>query len=145
MKVLQIEGAFGLENLRFAERPDPQPGPGQLLLRMSAAALNYRDLLMVRGLYNPKQPLPLVPCSDGVGEVTAIGEGVTRCAVGDRVVNLQSALECSPCLNRTCRYRGEALQWRGEAVQPACYAHLSPERVRDEAMALLGRSKAGTS
>jgi heptosyltransferase-1 len=75
------------------------------------------------------------------GSTSAVRTG----AVGDRVVNLQSALECSPCLNRTCRYQGEVPKWRGEAVQPACYAHLSPERVRDGAMALLDRSKAGTS
>jgi NADPH:quinone reductase-like Zn-dependent oxidoreductase len=52
---------------------------------MKAVSLNYRDLLTVRGHYNPKQPLPLVPCSDGVGEVVGVGEGVTRVAVGDRV------------------------------------------------------------
>ena len=62
--------------------------------------------------------------------------------MGDRVVNLQSDLGCAPCLNRTCRYRGEPLNWRGEVVQPACYAQLSPELVRDEAMKLLERSEA---
>jgi len=88
MKVLQIEGAFGLENLKLAARSQPQPGPGEVLLRMRAASLNYRDLLMVQGAYNPRQPLPLIPCSDGVGEVVAVGEGVSRVAVGDRVVTL---------------------------------------------------------
>ena len=73
------------------------------------------------------------------GSTSAVRTG----ALGDRVVNLQSGLGCSPCLNRTCRYRGEMLQWQGEAVQPACYAELSPERIRDEAMALLNRSEAG--
>jgi len=86
MKVLQIDGEFGLENLALAERPMPEPGPGEVLLRMRAASLNYRDWLMIRGLYNPKQPLPLIPCSDGVGEVTAIGEGVSRFEVGDRAI-----------------------------------------------------------
>jgi NADPH:quinone reductase-like Zn-dependent oxidoreductase len=52
---------------------------------MRAVSLNYRDLMMVRGHYNPRQPLPLVPCSDGVGEIIAVGDGVTRVAVGDRV------------------------------------------------------------
>lgn len=52
---------------------------------MSAWSLNYRDLLMVRGSYDPKLPLPYVPLSDGVGEVVAVGEGVTRVRVGDRV------------------------------------------------------------
>jgi len=90
MKALQVEGSFGVENLVLAERSQPEPGPGELLLKMGAASLNYRDLLMVRGLYNPKQPLPLIPCSDGVGEVVAVGEGVTRFDIGDRVTTLFS-------------------------------------------------------
>lgn len=85
MKVFEIQGSFGLENLKLAERPDPHPGPGQVLLQMRAAALNYRDIMTVEGAYNPKQPLPLIPCSDGVGEVVEVGEGVTRARVGDRV------------------------------------------------------------
>jgi NADPH:quinone reductase-like Zn-dependent oxidoreductase len=85
MKVMAIDGGFGLEQLKLVERPEPQAGPGELVLKMKAASLNYRDLLMVKGQYNPKQPLPLVPCSDGVGEVIATGEGVSRFAVGDRV------------------------------------------------------------
>jgi NADPH:quinone reductase-like Zn-dependent oxidoreductase len=85
MRAIEIQGSFGLDNLRLTERPDPAPGPGQVLLQMRSASLNFRDLLMVRGHYNPRQPLPLIPCSDGVGEVTAVGDGVSRVAVGDRV------------------------------------------------------------
>ena len=85
MRVFEIRERFGLDRLVAAERPDPRPGPGQLLLRMRAASPNYRDLLTVRGEYNPKQPLPLIPCSDGVGEVIEAGPGVSRFAVGDRV------------------------------------------------------------
>lgn len=85
MRAVEIQGAFGLANLALAERPDPRPGPGQVLVRLRAASLNYRDLLMVEGKYNPKQKLPLIPCSDGAGEVVAVGEGVTRVAPGDRV------------------------------------------------------------
>ncbi|MBW1879121.1 MAG: NAD(P)-dependent alcohol dehydrogenase [Deltaproteobacteria bacterium] len=81
---------FGVEHLVLTERSEPRPGPGQLLVRLSAASLNYRDLLMVRGAYNPRQRLPLVPCSDGVGEVAAVGEGVSRFSVGDRVCPLFS-------------------------------------------------------
>jgi NADPH:quinone reductase-like Zn-dependent oxidoreductase len=85
MRVVELREGFGLEHLKVAERPQPAPGPGQVLLRMLAASLNYRDLLMVRGRYDPRQPLPLVPCSDGVGEVVAVGAGVTRVGPGDRV------------------------------------------------------------
>ena len=85
MQAYEINANFGLDQLTLAERPGPRPGPGQALLRMRAVSLNYRDLLVVRGHYDPRQPLPLVPLSDGVGEVVALGEGVTRVAVGDRV------------------------------------------------------------
>lgn len=76
MKAWRIEEDFGLENLRLAEVPDPEPGPGEIVVALEAASLNYRDLMMVRGHYNPNQPLPLVPCSDGVGRVEALGPGV---------------------------------------------------------------------
>jgi NADPH:quinone reductase-like Zn-dependent oxidoreductase len=85
VRAVEIRDAFGLDHLAMVERPEPVAGPGEVLLAMRAAALNYRDLLMVRGLYNRRQPLPLIPCSDGVGEVLATGHGVTRAAVGDRV------------------------------------------------------------
>ncbi len=85
MRAFEITGRFGMDSLRFVERPDPVAGPGQVVLRLRAAALNYRDLLMVRGHYNPKQPLPLIPLSDGAGIVESVGAGVTRVAVGDRV------------------------------------------------------------
>jgi NADPH:quinone reductase-like Zn-dependent oxidoreductase len=88
MRVHVIGPTFGLEALHVEERPDPVPGPGQVLVRMKAAALNYRDLLMVEGQYNPKQPLPLVPLSDGAGEVVRTGDGVTRVRVGDRVAGI---------------------------------------------------------
>ena len=86
MKAVEIRGGFGLDRLALVERPEPAAGPGQVLLRMRAASLNYRDLLTVRGQYNPKQRLPLIPCSDGVGEVAAVGAGVTRVKVGERVI-----------------------------------------------------------
>lgn len=88
MRALEIRGAFGLDNLALVERPDPRPGPGEILVRLRAASLNFRDLLTVEGKYNPKQKLPLVPCSDGAGEVVEVGAGVTRVRTGDRVSTL---------------------------------------------------------
>ncbi|GMU92413.1 MAG: NADPH:quinone oxidoreductase [Candidatus Hydrogenedentota bacterium] len=85
MKTIEIQGSFGFDNLAVVERLEPEPGPGQVLVQVKAVSLNYRDLLTVQGFYNPRQPLPLVPLSDGVGEVVAVGEGVTRVQVGDRV------------------------------------------------------------
>ncbi|MFO0658991.1 MAG: NAD(P)-dependent alcohol dehydrogenase [Polyangiaceae bacterium] len=88
MRAIAIEGAFGLEHLRLHDRPDPTPGPGQVVVRVRSTSLNARDLMMVRGTYNPRQPLPLIPLSDGVGTIEAVGEGVTRVNVGDRVASL---------------------------------------------------------
>jgi NADPH:quinone reductase-like Zn-dependent oxidoreductase len=85
VRAVEIRGAFGLDNLALAERPDPSPGPGQALVRLRAASLNYRDLLTAEGKYNPKQTLPLILCSDGAGEVVETGAGVTRVRPGDRV------------------------------------------------------------
>lgn len=88
MKAFHIE-SFGPDGLVQVDVPDlADPGPGQVLVRVRAASLNYRDLLMAQGLYNPKQPLPLVPLSDGAGEVAAVGKGVTRVKVGDRVAGI---------------------------------------------------------
>ena len=85
MRAWVITDGFGFDNLRIEDRPEPQPGPGQVVVAVRAISLNYRDLLIVRGQYNPKMQLPRVPCSDAAGEVVAVGPGVSRVAVGDRV------------------------------------------------------------
>ncbi len=85
MKTYELTGGFGIDKLVMAERAQPVPGHGQVLLKMRAWSLNYRDLMMVRGQYNPKLPLPFVTLSDGVGEVVGVGAGVTRVKPGDRV------------------------------------------------------------
>lgn len=86
MKAYEIREKFGLENLVRCERPDPTPGPFQVRVRVKATSLNARDLMMVEGRYNPSQRLPLIPNSDGAGVVDAVGPGVTRVKVGDRVM-----------------------------------------------------------
>lgn len=86
MRVFQIEGDWGLGNLRLSTRPKPVPGPGEILIRMRMAALNARDLIVPeRGYGRGTGELPLIPVSDGVGEVVETGPGVTRVTVGDRV------------------------------------------------------------
>jgi len=85
MNVIEIRDTFGLESLKLVERPDLAPGPGQVVLRMNAFSINYRDLLVVNGVGRWRPPLPRVPLSDGVGIVAAIGNGVSRVQVGDRV------------------------------------------------------------
>jgi NADPH:quinone reductase-like Zn-dependent oxidoreductase len=79
---------FGLEHLHPAELPELQIAPASFLIKVHAVSLNYRDLMVVKGLYNPKMALPRIPCSDGAGEIVAIGEGVTRVQVGDRVCGI---------------------------------------------------------
>jgi len=82
---MAIQDSFGLENLKPLSRDVPKPGPGEVLLKMKAASLNYRDLLIAEDRYGGKFKLPLVPLSDGCGVVEEVGEGVSRVAVGDRV------------------------------------------------------------
>jgi len=87
MKAFEIQ-AYGLDHVKQAERPQPAPGPGQVVVKVKAASLNYRDLLTVMGAYGGAYKLPLVPCSDGAGEVAAVGPGVTKVKPGDRVAGL---------------------------------------------------------
>jgi NADPH:quinone reductase-like Zn-dependent oxidoreductase len=79
---------FGLAHLEQVELPMLQIASGMVLIKIYAVSLNYRDLMMVKGLYNPKMALPRIPCSDGAGEIVAIGEGVRRVQVGDRVCGI---------------------------------------------------------
>lgn len=85
MKVFELTGRSGADALALVERPSPVPQHRELLVRIRAASLNYRDLAVMRHDYG-SFPRPLVPLSDGAGEVVAVGPGATRFAVGDRVV-----------------------------------------------------------
>jgi NADPH:quinone reductase-like Zn-dependent oxidoreductase len=88
MRALQLVDGLGLEHLKVVEAPDPKPGSSEVLVRMRAVSLNFRDLLMVNGIYGRGTPLPLTPFSDGCGVVEAVGPKVTRFKVGDRVATL---------------------------------------------------------
>jgi len=77
---------FGLENLQLDEVATPTPGPGELLVKVGAVSLNFRDKAIVEGFYEPHLvPKPLIPVSDAAGTVMAVGDGVTRFTPGDRV------------------------------------------------------------
>jgi NADPH:quinone reductase-like Zn-dependent oxidoreductase len=109
MKVFEIRGDWDFDHLLLGSRPDPRPGPGQVLLRMKAASLNYRDLVVpLRGYGAFTGNLPLIPLSDGVGEVIEVGQGVTRVKVGDRVCPCfhQSWIGGPPDLERLTRTLG---------------------------------------
>ena len=84
MKSYEIE-QFGIENLAIVERDIPRPTANDVLIKFHAASLNFRDVMVVKGDYNPRMKLPAVPFSDGAGEVVEVGESVTKWKVGDRV------------------------------------------------------------
>ena len=84
MKAYELQATGSLDGLRLVDRPQPQPAHGQIVVQVRAASLNYRDLIVMQGAYG-KVSLPLVPLSDGAGEVVAVGDGVTRWQPGDRV------------------------------------------------------------
>jgi len=87
MKAYEIpKGATKLEDLRRAERPEPKPGPSDVLVRIRAAALNYRDHAIITRKYRYDTDRDTIPCSDGAGDVVAVGANVTRFKPGDRVI-----------------------------------------------------------
>lgn len=86
MKVMELRDDWSHDNLQLGDRPMPEPGSGQVRIKMQAASLNYRDTVMAnRGYGRRSGTLPLVLISDGAGTIDAVGDGVTRAAVGDLV------------------------------------------------------------
>jgi NADPH:quinone reductase-like Zn-dependent oxidoreductase len=85
MRVVEAR-AFDIAALELTQRPVTNPGRGEILVRLRAASLNYRDLAILSGTYLPNLPLPYIPASDGAGEVVETGDDVTRFKLGDRVV-----------------------------------------------------------
>ncbi len=86
MKAYEIK-KFGFDGLAIVDRPIPKPGPSQVLVKMHAWSLNFRDLMTVTGRYNPRLKLPQIPLSDGSGEIVAVGSEVEGFKTGDRVAN----------------------------------------------------------
>src|SRR5271170_4597930 len=87
MKVLRIS-SFGINELEAFEAPVPKAAAGQVVIKIHAVSLNYRDLMTVTGRYNPRMALPRIPCSDGAGEIVEVGDGVTEFKPGDRVTGI---------------------------------------------------------
>lgn len=87
MLAYEIVSGDGIDALNLAERRTPEPGPGEVLVRMRASSLNYRDLLTVSDPVSRGLPMPRIPNSDGAGEVLAVGDGVARFKPGDRVAS----------------------------------------------------------
>ena len=85
MDAYQLQG-HTLDSLRRVTLPDPVPGPDEVVVRMEAASINFRDYALVTGAYQPHLPRPFIPLSDGVGRVHALGAAVEGFAIGDRVL-----------------------------------------------------------
>ena len=95
MKAVICSKLEGPRALAVGELPDPKPGPGQVVIEVRAASLNFPDALMVRGLYQVKPPLPFSPGAELSGVVAAVGEGVDRPRVGDSVIALSGHGGCA--------------------------------------------------
>ena len=110
MKQIELQ-AFGLEHLAIVERATPRPQPYEVLVRLHAASLNFRDYMTVSGTYNPKQRRPMVPLSDGAGVVEEVGSSVTRFQKGDRVVAafMQKWIDGPPSKEKSSSALGGAL------------------------------------
>ncbi len=88
MRAWRINDEFGMDNLKLTDLPDPKPGYGQVLIRVMASALNFRELVTIEGQYGPNVKAPIIPCPDGAGEVVEVGDGVTSLVPGDRVATM---------------------------------------------------------
>ena len=122
---------FGIDELAVTERAVPEPGPGEVLVRLRAASLNYRDLMVVSGTYNPRMKLPAVPFSDGSGEVEAVGEGVSRWKPGDRVcpIFVQRWLDGGASVEKSRTSLGAGAQWDGVLREFGTFSEQSLVRV----------------
>jgi NADPH:quinone reductase-like Zn-dependent oxidoreductase len=143
MRALTVSEPWGLDQIKVVEAPDPAPGPGEVLVRMRAVSLNYRDMLMVNGMYARGAATggPITPFSDGCGIVEAIGEGVTRFKVGDRVATLffQAWISGPPTLEKLSSSLGSPLPGAGRELGVFNQEGLSkvPEFLSDQQVATL--------
>lgn len=132
MKAFEIR-EFGIDALAAVERETPQPRADEVLVRMRAASLNYRDVMVAKGTYNPRMKLPAVPLSDGAGEVAAVGSEVRSWKVGDRVMPLmaQRWFDGSPDENKRRSALGAGAHWDGVLREYAAFSEESVVSIPD--------------
>lgn len=142
MRAFEIK-EFGIENLSPAELDEPTPAAGEVLVRIRAVSLNYRDVMVVSGTYNPRMKLPAIPLSDAAGEVVAVGDGVSKWQVGDRVMPIfaQRWFEGEPSEEKRRTSLGAGAQWQGVLREYAAFSEDSlvgiPEHLSFEEAATL--------
>ena len=95
MKALLSHEPGGPETLRLTEVPDPQAGPGELLVRVKAAAINFPDVLIIEDKYQLKPTRPFAPGGEIAGEIEAVGERVQGWNVGDRIARMAEKLDAA--------------------------------------------------
>ncbi|QGP80535.1 NADPH:quinone oxidoreductase family protein [Sphingobium sp. CAP-1] len=86
MKAIICESFAPVQHLKYGVFPAPEPGPGEVLIQVAAAGVNYPDVLIVQGKYQTRPALPFVPGSEAAGRIAALGAGVEGFAIGDRVI-----------------------------------------------------------
>ena len=132
MKAYELK-QFGIDNLSLVERDMPASKTGEVLVKLHAASLNYRDFMVMSGTYNPRMKMPATPLSDAAGEVVDVGIGVTKWKVGDRVspifVQRWFEGESSPLKSRTAL--GAGAQWDGVLREFAAFHEDSVVRIAE--------------
>ena len=143
MRALKVEAPWGIDAIQVVETPDPTPGPGEVLVRMRAVSLNYRDMLMVAGMYGRMSSGTgaITPFSDGCGIVEAVGPGVTRMQPGDRVATMffQRWISGPPNLDKLSSSLGSPIPGAGRELAVFSQEGLSkvPEFLTDQQVATL--------
>ncbi|MEP7074380.1 MAG: NAD(P)-dependent alcohol dehydrogenase [Acidobacteriota bacterium] len=114
MKAYQVQ-EFGIDKLAWAEQALPEPGSREVVVKFHAASVNYRDLMVISGAYNPRMKLPAIPFSDGAGEITGVGGEVTKWKIGDRVMPIfvQGWIDGGPSEEKRRTALGAGPQWQG--------------------------------
>lgn len=132
MKAYEIK-EFGIDRLALVEQDEPVPGPNEVLVRFHAVALNYRDVMIASGTYNPRMKLPAVPFSDGAGEIVSIGSEVTGWKVGDRVspIFAQRWYEGETDLQKSRTAIGAGAQWDGVLREYGAFSEEAVVRIPD--------------
>lgn len=132
MKAYEVQ-EFGIDKLALVDRETPELRPDEVLVKLYAVSLNYRDHMVVSGTYNPRMKLPAVPLSDGAGEVVAVGEDVTKWKLGDRVIPIfaQRWFDGDSSEEKRRTSLGAGAQWDGTLRELAAFSEESVVRIPD--------------
>ena len=132
MRLFEIN-EFGVEQIKLVVKERPTAGIGEILVRIRAASINYRDLMVVNGRYNPRMKMPAIPLSDAAGEVVEVGEGVTKWTVGDRLMPIfaQQWIDGGVTEENRKTSLGAGAQWDGVLREYATFSEHSVVRIPD--------------